>query len=92
MGGETCQSDGRNGRKHIRYHSGCNGMACVMKNSYKHERSLSSGPASPAAKDGYSGDKEVGDAHSSDDQCDNRTYWERRGITVSIVSEVRRTF
>ena len=92
MGGETCQSGGRNGHEHTRYHSGYNGMACVMKNSYKHERSLSSGLASPAAKDGYSGGKEVGDAHSSDDRCDNITHWERRGITVSAVSKARRTF
>jgi hypothetical protein len=50
------------------------------------------GLASPAAKDGYRGDKEVGDAHSSDDRRDNRTRRERRGIAVFAVSEGRRTF
>ena len=62
------------------------------KNTYKHERSLSSGLADPATREGYSGGKEVGDAHSSVDRRDNITRQERRGITASRVSEVRRTF
>ena len=63
------------------------------KNSYKHERSsfLGSGRPSLPRMD-TDEDEEVGDAHSSDDRCDNRTHQERRGITVSEVFEARRTF
>ncbi len=62
------------------------------KSTYKHESSLSPGLAGPATREGYSGGKEVGDAHSSDDRRDNTTRQERRGITASSVSKARRTF